>query len=134
MEEKKNSAADYTPIFGFVISYFIFHLFDWQDATYFLFSTLVSLIVFMIELRFIKDDYEVNRKNLKSTGYYTGLLSLVTVFIFIVTILSWSRIISFSLRMALLLFLEVIYIAIIFRAINILISVKSESAKKKITR
>ena len=134
MEENKKSAADYTPVFGFVISYFIFHLFEWQDATYFMFSTLVSLIVYMVELRFIKEEYQINRKNIKSTSYYTGLLSLFMLFIFIVTILSWSRMISFSWRMALLIFLEVIYIAILFRAINVLVNVKSVSEKKKLNR
>lgn len=134
MENKKNSAADYTPIFGFVISYFVFHIFDWQDATYFVFATIVSLIIYMVELRFIKEERELNKKNLKSTSFITGLLSLVTIIIFIIGVLSWNRVIPFSWRMALLLFTEVIYVAILFRAINILIAAKLMSEKKKPTR
>ena len=88
----------------------------------------------MLELRFIKEERELNNKNLKSTSFYTGLLSLVTIIIFIIGILSWNRIIPFSWRMALLLFSEVIYIAILFRAVNILVFVKLMSEKKKPTR
>jgi hypothetical protein len=133
-DKNKNSAADYTPVIGFVVSYFIFHLFEWQEATHFVFSTMISLAIFMIELRLIKDEYELNRKSIKSSNFFTGLLSLVTAVVFIIGILSWLRSFSYTWRMALLLVSVVIYIAILFRAINFLISVKQISEKKKPSR
>ena len=134
IDKNKNSAVDYTPVIGFVISYFLFHLFDWQEATHFVFSTIVSLIIFMIELHFIKEDYELNRKNLKKSSFFAGLLSLVSILVFSTGVLSWYRIMPYAWRMALLLICVVIYIAILFRAINILIIIKLESEKKKPTR
>jgi len=134
IDKKKKSAADYSPVFGFVISYFIFHLFEWQEATHFVFSTVISLALFMIELRFIKDDYELNRKSQKNGSFFTGLLSLLTIVVFLVGILSWSRVLSYSWRMALILISVVIYIAVLFRAINVLIAIKLISEKKKPVR
>jgi len=133
-DKNKKTASDFTPIFGFVISYFLLHIFDLEDATYFVFSTIVSLIVYMIELHFIKEEYVLNRKNLKTTNFITGLLSLMVIIVFSIGVLSWYRVIPFSWRMALLLISIVIYIAVLFRAINDLISIKIVSEKKKPTR
>ena len=134
IDKNKKSPGDYTPVIGFVISYFIFHIFDWQETTYFVFSTIVSLIIYMIELHFIKEEYELNRKNLKSSNFFTGLLSLMTILVFSIGVISWYRILPFSWRMALLLISVVIYTAVLFRAINVLISIKLMSEKKKAAR
>jgi len=134
IDKEKKSAADYTPIFGFVISYFLFHLFDWQEATHFVFSVIVSLIIFMIELRFLKEEYALNRKSLKNSNFFTGLLSILAIVIFIFGILSWYKVVPYAWRMALLLGSIVIYIAVLFRAINTIILIKNISEKRKSTR
>lgn len=134
IEKSKKSAGDFTPVIGFAISYFIFHIFDWQEATHFVFSTIISLIIYMIELHLIKEEYELNRKNLKNSNFFAGLLSLMTILVFSIGVISWYRFLPFSWRMALLLVSVVIYIAILFRAINVLTSIKLMSEKKKPTR
>jgi len=133
-ENSKKSAADYSPVIGFVVSYFFFHIFTWQEATHFVFSVIVSLIIFMIELKLIREEYQLNRKNLKQSHFITGLLSVMAMIVFIVGVLNWYRIIDYAWRMALLLISVVIYVAVMFRGINILIFIKQVSEKKKSNR
>ena len=130
-DKNKKSAADYTPVIGFVVSYFLFHIFDWQEATHFVFSVIVSLLIYIIELHYIKEEYQLNRKNLKSSNFFAGLLTFLNLIVLIIGIFSWYQIIPYAWRMALLLFSVVIYIAVLFRAINVLIMIKQVSEKKK---
>lgn len=126
----KMSAADYSPILTFVISFFIFHFFDWQDATYFVSSVLVSLLTYNYEVYLLKDERELNRSNKKKTGFHSGLLTLMFLLVFAVASLHWYRVISMGWRMGLLLAVVVIYMAILFRAVNMLFYIRLQSPKK----
>ena len=124
------SAADYSPVFTFVISFFIFHFFDWQDATYFVLAVLISLLTYTYEVYLLKEERDVNRQNLKKTGFHTGLLTIQFLVIFGIAFLHWYRIIPMAWRMGLLLFAVVIYMAILFRAVNTLFAIRLHSPKK----
>ena len=91
MKEESNKAtvAEYSPILTFVISFFIFHLFDWQDATHFTLAVFVSLATYMVELHFLKEDHKVSKKDIKTTSFHAGLLSLMALLVFTSGFLHW---------------------------------------------
>ena len=124
------SAADYSPVFTFVISFFIFHFFDWQDATYFLLSVLVSLLTYNYEVYLLKEERELNRHSKKKTGFHSGLLFLMFLVVFAIAFLNWYRVFATAWRMGALLIVVIIYLAILFRAINTLHYIKLQSPKK----
>lgn len=127
------SAADYSPILAFIISFFVLHIFEWQDATYFTFAALVSLAAFMIEVYLLKEEKLVSKKNSRKFAFYYALLTVLFLAIVASAFLSWYRVISISARTALLLIAVVIYLAVLFRAINVFISIKASSENKKIS-
>jgi len=124
------TAADYSPIFTFVISFFIFHFFDWQDATYFVFSVLVSLLTYNYEVHLLKEERELNRHSKKKTSFHSGLLLVTFLIVVAVAFLHWYRVIPMAWRMGLLLTVVVIYVAILFRAVNTLFYIRLQSPKK----
>ncbi len=130
-ENKKTSVADYTPVLAFVISFFIFHLFDWQDATHFTLAVFVSLITYMIELHFLKDDKVVSKQNIKTTSFHAGLLTLMAMLVFATGFLHWYRLIPIAARTILLLLVVVIYLAVLFYALRTLTYIKAHSEEKK---
>jgi MFS family permease len=127
----KTSITDYTPILTFVISFFIFHMFDWQDATHFTLAVFVSLATYMVELHFLKDDKVVNKKNIKTTSFHTGILTFFALLVFAAGSLHWYRLIPITGRTILLLLAVVIYLAVLFYAIRTLIYIKAISEEKK---
>ena len=128
---KKVSVADYTPILTFVISFFIFHLFDWQDATHFTLAVFVSLVTYMIELHFVKDERVVSKKDIKTTSFHAGMLTLLAIVVFGTGVLHWYRLMPITGRMILLLLAVVIYLAVMFYALRILTYIKATSEQKK---
>ncbi len=129
-KKSKMSASDYSPILMFLVSFFVFHFFDWQDATYFVFSVLVSLLTYNYEVHLLKEERDLNRHSIKKTNLHLGLLTLMFLIVFGVAFLHWYRVISMAWRMGLLLTVVVIYIAVLFRAINTLFYIKLQSPKK----
>jgi len=130
-KNQKLSAADYSPVLTFVISFFIFQLFDWQDATHFVLATFISLATFMIELHLLKEEKNLTRKSIRQTNFYSGLLTLFFLFVFASGFLHWFRLIPISWRTAILLFLVIAYLVVLFRAIRTLHFVKITSENKK---
>jgi quinol-cytochrome oxidoreductase complex cytochrome b subunit len=126
----KKSAADYSPVITFVISYFFLQLFDNQEATNFVLASLFALIAFMVDIYYLKEDKYLSKENIRITNFYAGLLTIIFLIIFTAGILSWYRMVSISLRMGILIFSVVIYMAVIFRAIRIVIEINSKSEKK----
>jgi hypothetical protein len=124
------SAADYSAILTFVISFFIFHFFDWQEATYFVLSVLVSLLTYNYEVYLLKEERDLNKHSKKKTGFHSGLLTLMFLIILAIAFLHWYRAISMAWRMGLLLTTVVIYIAVLFRALNTLFYIRLQSPKK----
>ncbi|MCB0282874.1 MAG: hypothetical protein KDF60_09870 [Calditrichaeota bacterium] len=127
------AAADYSPVLAFVISFFVLHIFEWQDATYFTVAAFISLAAFMIEVFLLKEEKIISKKNSRKFGFYYALLTVLFLTIVAAAFLSWYRVISISARTALLLITVVIYLAVLFRAINVFISIKASSENKKIS-
>ena len=130
-KNSKISAADYSPIITFVLGYFLIHLLDFQEATNFVIAALFSLVAYMVEIHFVKEEYSLSKEGLGKTSYYTGILTFSFLVIFVIGILNWFRLVSASLRMGAILVAMTIYMVIMFRAIHILIDVKLNSKKKK---
>ncbi|KAA3610344.1 MAG: hypothetical protein D8M58_06000 [Calditrichaeota bacterium] len=128
--KSKMSAADYSPVLTFLLSFFIFHFFDWQDATYFVFSVLVSLLTYNYEVHLLKEERELNRHSKKKTGFHSGLLTIMFLVVFGVAFLDWYKVVSLAWRMGLLMGVVVVYLAILFRAMNTLFYIKMQSPKK----
>ncbi len=122
--------ADYAPILMFLLSFFIVHLFDWRDASYFVISVLVSLLTYNYEVYLLKQEFVLNKENKKKLKFHSGLLMLMFFILFAVAFLDWYRIIAVSWRMGLLYFVVVIYMAILFRVVNTLFYIRKKSSKK----
>ncbi len=120
MEQKKNM-LDWLPIWTFVISYFLFHLFDWMEATQFLLASIVSTATYMLMIYDLKTEHKGKKWNYKPLNFFNGLLSMYTVVLFAQSFIHWHRMIGAFARAALLYSLIVIYIAILFRAIRVYI-------------
>lgn len=127
----KKSAADYSPIITFVISYFFLQLFDLHEATNFVLASLVGLVAFMVDVYYLKEEKHLSKENIRLTAFYTGLLTLFFLVVFSTGILNWYKMVSTSWRMGLLLIAIVLYMAVTFRAINVLNEINSKSEKKK---
>lgn len=133
MLEKNNSlsASDYAPVIVFVLSYFLIHLLDFQEATNLVFAALFSLIAYMVEVHFVKDEYVILKESIAKTNFFTGLLTAIFILIVIIGILNWFRIVSTSIRMGSLIVAMILFLALMFKAIRTLIDVKLNSKKKK---
>ncbi len=129
-KNSKISVADYSPIITFVLSYFLIHLLDFQEATNFVIAALFSLLAYMVEIHFLKEDYTVNNESLTKTNFYTGILTFAFVLIFVIGLLNWFRLVSASLRMGSMIIAMIVYMVIMFRAIHILVDVRLNSKKK----
>jgi hypothetical protein len=122
--------ADYAPVLMFLLSFFVVHLFDWRDASYFVVSVLVSLLTYNYEVFLLKQEFVINKENKKRMTFHSGLLMLMFFLVFAVAFLDWYRIIAVSWRMGLLYFVVVIYMAILFRVVNTLFYIRVKSSKK----
>lgn len=125
------SAANYSPILAFIISFFVLHLFEWQDATYFAAAAFISLATYMIEVFLLKQEKVITSKSSRQFAYYYALLTFFLLGVFAAAFLSWFRVVSISARTALLLLAVVIYLAVLFRAIHVFIAIKTTSENKK---
>ncbi len=136
MEEKK-SILEWLPILTFISSYFLFHLFDWMEATQFLLASIVATGTYMLMVYDLKTEHKGKKWNYKPLNYFNGLLSIFTILLFFQSFVHWNRMISAFARAALLYSLIVIYIAILFRAIRVysyhkmqLEQIKAKKSKK----
>jgi hypothetical protein len=122
--------ADYAPVLMFLLSFFVVHLFDWRDASYFVVSVLVSLLTYNYDVYLLKQEFTVTKENKKRMTFHSGLLMLMFFLLVAVAFLDWYRIIAVSWRMGLLYFAVVIYMAILFRVVNTLFYIRLKSSKK----
>jgi hypothetical protein len=118
MEHKKD-IGNWLPILTFIISYFLFHLVDWVEATQFLLASIVATATYMLMVYDLKSEHKGKKWNYKPLNYFNGLLTVFTILIFAQSFVHWYRMISAFARTALLYGLIVIYIAILFRAIRV---------------
>ena len=117
------------PVWTFIITYFVLHLFDWMEATQFVIAVFISLLTLFV---MIADFKEENKDKLQFTklNLYVGVLTFLFIVIFLSGFLHWNRMIDISYRMAILFSLILIYFIILFRAIRVLAYYKSMAENK----
>ncbi|HHJ52710.1 MAG TPA: hypothetical protein ENJ89_05905 [Caldithrix abyssi] len=124
MESLHNrKVLDVLPIFMFIGSYFIFHLFEWREVTCTIWATVVSLLTFL----FLVADFKMEHKkegNFSRLNFYGGLLSLLTLVIVAQGFLHWQRVLPIVWRMLIFFTLLVIYFVLLFRGMRTLTEFK----------
>ena len=128
-KQQNNKLMDMLPVLTFIISFFIFELFDWMAATKFILAVLISVVTFFIMVSDFKEEYK-NPEQLKKLNYFVGLLTFLFVLIFLNGFLHWNRMIPIYQRMGILLGLVLIYFIILFRAVRLLANYKSKAEVK----
>ncbi len=130
MEEKKN-ILEWMPILTFIGSYFLFHLFDWIEATQFFWAAIVATITYGLMVADLKMEHKGKKWDYKPLNFFIGLLTLFVIVLFFQNFLHWRRMIGNLYRMAILYSLIIIFIAILFRGIRVYIWHKTMLEQKK---
>jgi len=125
------SLQDFSPLLFFVIIFFLLNLFEIGMATTFIFASVAAVLVFMVEIKLLKDDFQILRENNKRLNFFSGLLSLMLLIVFFNGFLHWRKMISLNYRTALLFFLLLVFMVIMFRAMHVFAEIKEKSTKKK---
>jgi hypothetical protein len=116
------------PVITFIVSYFIFQLFDWMDATQFLFAMLVSILTYTALVSDFKEEDKDKRKH-KRLSFYIGILTLVFFVMVGIAIIHWNRWIPSTYRMVLLFLDVLVFFIVMFRAIRVLSEFKAIAEK-----
>ena len=116
---------------SFIVIFFLMNLFGVDVATTFVISSLLAVLTFMIEVKLLKDDFQIRKENIKRLSFFSGLLSLMVLIIFFQGFLHWRKMIALNYRIALLFLLMLIFIIIMFRAMHVFAEIKEKSTKKK---
>jgi Kef-type K+ transport system membrane component KefB len=125
---QKKKLYDMLPVITFIASYFIFQLFDWMDATQFLFAMLVSILTYAALVSDFKEEVKDKKKH-KQLNFYIGILTLLFIVMIGIAIIHWSRWIPSTYRMAIM-FLEIlVFFVVMFRAIRVLSDFKTIAEK-----
>jgi len=119
------------PALVFIGSYFIFHLFDWSEATQTIFAVFFSLLTFFFLTADLKTEHKDKKINFQKLNFFTGLLSLLFLIIFFQGFLHWRSMISLGYRMAVQYGLLLIYFIVLFRAMHVFLQLKTMAENKK---
>ena len=124
--EQKTKLYDMLPIFTFIGSLFILHLFDWMEATQVLVASIIGGLTVFLMIGECKDEYKdkIRKADLKQINFYVGIISIIIILIFVNAIIHWSRLIDFTLRFGILFLLTVVYLIVLIRMIRILSDLK----------
>jgi len=124
--EQKIKLYDMLPIFTFVGSLFILHLFDWMEATQLLVASIIGGLTMFVMIGECKDEYKdkIRKSDLKQINSYVGILSIIIILLLVNGIIHWNRMIDFAYRMGILFFLALVYLILLIRMIRILSDLK----------
>ncbi len=111
------------PALAFVAGYFIFHLFDWMEATQVIGAVWVSLAAFLFLATDLKMEHK-GKANFKRVNFFSGLLTLMAVIILIQGIIHWNRLLPQMQRMLILVFLLMLFFVVLFRGIRVMLELK----------
>ncbi len=111
------------PVLMFVAGYFFFHLFDWIEATHIIWATWVSLATFMFLAVDLKMEHK-GKASFKKLSFYSGLLTLISVIMFLQGFVHWYRWLPKMSRVMLLFSVLLIFFFVLFRAMRILLELK----------
>ena len=124
--EQKAKLYDMLPIFTFIGSLFILHLFDWMEATQVLVASIIGGLTIFLMIGECKDEYKekIRKADLKQINLYVGILSILIIFLLVIAIIHWSRMIDFVARFGILFLVTLIYLVVLIRMIRILSDLK----------
>lgn len=128
-QNQRTKLYNMLPLVTFVVSYFIFHLFDWMEATQLLWAALVSILTYGAMVSEFKEEVKNPKQNAR-LNFYVGLLSLIFVFLIINAFIHWNRMIASDYRFSLLILLALIFFVVLFRAIRVLADFKALAETK----
>ena len=132
MEKKQeNKLYQMLPVLVYIGSYFIFHLFDWTEATQTILAVLFSLFSFFFIAADVKMEHKDKKINFQKVNFFNGLLSFIFLLIFLQGFLHWRSMISLGYRMTIQYVLLLIYFIFLFRAMNVLLQLKKMAENKK---
>ena len=124
-KKQENKVFQMLPVLVFIGSYFIFHLFDWTEAT----QTILAVFVCLFSFFFLAADLKIEHKDKKidfsKINFYSGILTLIFLLIFLQGFLHWRGMVSLGYRMLVQYGLLLIYFIFLFRAMNVLMQLKS---------
>ena len=118
------------PILAFVVSYFFFHVFDWMEVTQIIFATWISAFTFIFLAADLKMEHK-GKANFSRLNFYSGLLTLFMIIIFVQGFLHWNKYGSLSFRMIFLVVLLLIFFFVIFKGMRVLLELKDKAEARK---
>jgi hypothetical protein len=117
--EKQEKFQTYFPILIFIILIFILEVFHVQKATSLVISVFISFFIYGVMAAKLKENYG-NLPEFKPLNLYLGLLTFLLLINIGVAILHWFQLIHVNLRWTLFFIALLVYLVILFRAVNTL--------------
>jgi len=121
--EKQEKFQTYFPILIFIILIFILEVFHVQKATSLVVSVFISFFIYGVMAAKLKESYG-NLPEFKPLNLYLGLLTFLLLINIGVAILHWFQLIHVNLRWTLFFIALLVYLVILFRAVNTLHHIK----------
>ncbi len=117
-KRQKEMLNQMAPVFGFIITMFLSEAFSWMPATKIVWSTFVSLVIYFIMVADLKERSK-EILSIKNLNFFSGILTLIFILLFASGFLDWYRVLPQFQRLAIILFILLIYFVILFRAMRI---------------
>ena len=111
------------PVLAFVAGYFFFHIFDWIEATHIIWATWVSLVTFLFLAADLKMEHK-GKASFKKLSFYSGLLTLISIIMFLQGFVHWYRWLPKMSRMILLFSILLVFFFVLFSAMRKLLELK----------
>ena len=117
--EKQEKFQTYFPILIFIILIFILEVFHVQKATSLVISVFISFFIYGVMAAKLKESYG-NLPEFKPLNLNLGLLTFLLLINTGVAILHWFQLIHVNLRWTLFFIALLLYLVLLFRAVNTL--------------
>ena len=121
--EKQEKFQSYFPILIFIILIFILEVFHVQKATSLVVSVFISFFIYGVMAAKLKETYG-NLPEFKPLKLYLGFLTFLLLINIGVAILHWFQLIHVNIRWTLFFIALLVYLVILFRAVNTLHHIK----------
>ena len=129
-EQQKKKLFEMAPLIGFIAGYFFCHLFDWQEISQIIGGVFFSVAVYVFLVADLKMEHK-KAANYKRLDFYSALLTLLFVILFVHGILYWNLVWTIYYRMALSALLLLIYFFALFRGMRVFMELKQKVENKK---
>ncbi len=130
-KQSSQQLKNYLPVIVFIVSFFLFEMTDWLQATKFTVALIFSQIAFMVMASLLKENHVVGPADVRRLNFLTGLLTLILIGIIVITWLHWQSIMPYFWRMLLLIVAVVVYFTVQFRGLRVLQEIRLTAPEKK---